>query len=71
MITPKEIRTPNDLWEAIGAVDEEEISHVLTKHFATYEQRLENNPQDQEALAFFRNLDNALTQTTECNLNRR
>jgi len=65
------MRTPNDLWEAIGTIDEEENGHVLTKIFAMYEQLLIKNPQDQEALAFFRNLDNALTQTTECNLNRR
>jgi len=65
------MRTPNDLWEALGAIDEEETGHVLTKLFVMYEQLLETNPQDQEALTFFRNLDNALTQTTECNLNRR
>lgn len=65
------MRTPNDLWEAIGAIDEEETAHVLTRLFAMYEQLLENNPQDQEALNFFRNLDTALTLTTECNLNRR
>ena len=65
------MRHPNDLWEALGAIDEEETGHVLTKLYATYEQLLENNPQDQEALNFFRNLDNALSQTTQCNLNRR
>lgn len=65
------MRTSNELWEAIGAIDEEENGHVLTKLFAMYEQLLEKNPQDQEALNFFRNLDTALTLTTECNLNRR
>ena len=65
------MRTSNDLWEAIGAIDEEENGHVLTKLFAMYEQLLEKNPQDQEALNFFRNLDTALALTTECNLNRR
>lgn len=65
------MRNTNDLWEALGAVDPEETSHVLTKLFVVYEQLLANNPQDKEALLFFRNLDTALSQTTECNLNRR
>ena len=65
------MRNSSELWEAIGAVDDEEISHVLTRLFTMYEQRLANNSKDKEALNFFRNLDTALTLTTECNLNRR
>ena len=65
------MRNSNELWEAIGAVDEEETVHVLTRLFAMYEQLLANDSKDKEALNFFRNLDTALTQTTECNLNRR
>lgn len=65
------MRSSSDLWVAIGAIEEEEVIHVLTKLFATYEQMLVNNPEDREALTFFRNLDNALTLTEECNLNRR
>jgi len=65
------MRNSNELWEAIGAVDEEETGHVLTRLFTMYEQLLANDPKDKEALNFFRNLDTALTQTIECNLNRR
>ncbi|MGB3210790.1 MAG: hypothetical protein WBB19_08830 [Desulforhopalus sp.] len=65
------MRSPSDLWEAIGTVGEEDTGHVLTRLFTTYEKQLQHNPEDREALSFFRNLDNALTQTVECNLNRR
>ncbi len=65
------MRNLNELWEAMGAVNDEETGHVLTKLFVTYEQLLANNPEDQEALNFFRNLDIALIQTAACNLNRR
>lgn len=68
------MRRPNQLWEAIGDIDPEETGHVLTRLFVMYEQLLQNNPDDHkglEALNFFKNLDIALTQTGECNLNRR
>jgi hypothetical protein len=68
------MRSPNQLWEAIGDIDPDETSHVLTRLFVMYEQLLQNNPDDpkgQEAANFFKNLDIALTQTGECNLNRR
>lgn len=65
------MRNTNELWEALGGVDEEETAHVLTRLFTMYEQLLANDPKDKEALNFFRNLDNALTLTNECNLNRR
>lgn len=65
------MRSPNDLWEAIGAIDEEETRHVLTRLYDKYEQLLARDPNSGEALRFFQNLDNALSQTTECNLNRR
>ncbi len=65
------MRNPNDLWEAMGAVDDEETGHVLTRLFVMYEKLLANNAEDKEALNFFRNLDTALTLTEECNLNRR
>lgn len=65
------MRSPNDLWEALGAVDEEETGLVLTKLFTIYEQLLEKDPQNSEALSFFKKLDTALSQTEECNLNRR
>ena len=65
------MRNSNELWEALGGVDEEETGHVLTRLFTMYEQILANDREDKEALNFFRNLDIALTLTTECNLNRR
>ena len=65
------MRNSNQLWEAIGDVDEEETGHVLTRLFTMYEQLLANDSKNKEGLNFFRNLDTALTQTTGCNLNRR
>ncbi len=65
------MRSPNDLWEAIGAIDEEESHHLLSRLFDMYEKLLQKDPESKEALLFFRNLDTALSITTECNLNRR
>jgi hypothetical protein len=65
------MRSPNDLWEALGSVAEEELVHVLTKIFTVYEQLLQVDPENREAKLFFRNLDNALEATQQCNLNRR
>lgn len=65
------MRSHNDLWEALGSIGEEETHHVLTKLFTMYEQLIENDPKNVEALRFFQNLDNALLLTEECNLNRR
>lgn len=65
------MKSLNDLWEDIGSLPDDEISHIITKLFATYEQRLKHNPEDPEAVLFFRNLANAIQETTQCNLNRR
>ncbi len=65
------MRNLSELWEALGAVEEEDTGHVLTRMFVLYEQLLANNPEDKEAINFFRNLDTALTLTAACNLNRR
>lgn len=65
------MRSPNDLWEAIGSLPEEEFIHVLTKLFTMYEEQLTRKPGDESALQFFRNLDTAISQTDLCNLNRR
>jgi hypothetical protein len=68
------MRSPDQLWEALGNIDPDETGHVLTRLFVMYEQLLQNNPDDskgKDAMNFFRNLDIALTQTDECNLNRR
>jgi hypothetical protein len=65
------MRSPTDLWEALGSIDEEETHHVLTRLFAMYEQIIASDPNNKEALKFFQNLDNALSLTEDCNLNRR
>jgi len=65
------MKEPNEIWNTLGALPDEEAMHVLTKLFFTYEARLQNNGQDLEAQNFFKNLGNALEQTSQCNLNRR
>jgi len=61
----------NDLWEQIGSIDEEELPHVLTRLFTSYEEMLQYDPKSLEAYGFFKKLANAIAQTSECNLNRR
>lgn len=65
------METPHETWEALGEVPEEELLHVITKLFFAYEEQLKRNPEDPEALHFFRRLGTALEQTSQCNLNRR
>jgi len=65
------MKSPNDIWEELGELPEEEVMHVMTKLFAFYDDRLQKNPDDQSALQFYKNLDNALSLTSQCNLNRR
>lgn len=61
----------NDLWEALGDLEEEDIPHVVTKLFILYEERLNRNPDDEAAALFFQHLSQVVSQTGECNLNRR
>lgn len=65
------MKTPNDIWGDLGELPEEEVMHVLTKLFAVYEEQLKRNSEDREAVQFFIHLDNAITLTSGCNLNRR
>ena len=65
------MKSPNDIWSDLGELPDEEVIHVMTKLFAFYDEKLKNKPGDQEALNFFRNLDNSISQTSQCNLNRR
>lgn len=65
------MKSINDLWGELGELSEDETLHVLTRLFAAYEKERQRDPDNQEALRFFRNLDNAITQTCECNSNRR
>ncbi len=60
-----------DLWEKIGSLDEMDLASVLTKIFVTYEEKLLKNPNDRDALQFFRTLQQVVDQVGECNLNRR
>ena len=58
-------------WDALGSLPENEMVHVVTRLFALYEARLQQNPDDPEALHFFNNLNRAITETCQCNSNRR
>ena len=62
---------PNDLWESIGALNDDEPFHVLTRLYSTYETLLQSDKNNKEALSFFQNLSNAIEFCVECNLNRR
>ena len=59
------------IWDKLGELIEEEPLHVLTKLFTIYESQDVNNPGNGEVSNFFKNLNNAIEQTTQCNLNRR
>lgn len=65
------MKTPDDIWDDLGSLSEDELFHVLTKLHAVYEAQLKQNPGDEEARNFFQHLDNSITQTAECNSNRR
>ena len=39
--------TPEDLWENIGSLADDELLHVITKLYTIYEERLERNPEDE------------------------
>ena len=65
------MKSPDDIWGELGELPGEELMHVLTKLFTLYEDRLKAKPDDQDAINFFRNLDNAIRLTGQCNLNRR
>ena len=65
------MRSPNDIWEALGDIDNEESQHVLTKLFVMYEELVTRNGESEETNRFFQNLDNAIELSQECNLNRR
>jgi hypothetical protein len=60
-----------DLWEKIGALDEMDLTSVIAKIFVIYEEKLLKNPNDRDALQFFRALQQVVDQVGECNLNRR
>ncbi len=61
----------NELWEDLGNLEEEDVSHVLTRLFTIYEERLSQKPDDEATALFFKHLGQALDQVGDCNLNRR
>ena len=65
------MKTTNDIWEDLGALSEDEAFQVMVKLFALYEAQLKHDPDHQESLNFFKNLENTITQTSQCNSNRR
>ena len=65
------MKSPNDIWANLGELPDEEVILIMTKLFTIYEDTLKNQPADKEALNFFKNLENSINQTSQCNLNRR
>ena len=65
------MKTTNDIWEDIGSLAEEDLFHLITKLYGVYEEQLLKKPDNEEALNFFRNLSNIISQVNQCNLNRR
>ncbi|MDH5298564.1 MAG: hypothetical protein OEV91_06055 [Desulfobulbaceae bacterium] len=65
------MKKPDDIWDDIGELSEVEMFHVITKLFDLYYADLERDPTDRQARDFFRKLDLVVTQTGQCNLNRR
>jgi hypothetical protein len=65
------MRSINDLWGDLGDLSDDELLHVITKLFAIYEAELLRAPDNEAVLRFFRHLGNAVSQTRDCNSNRR
>ncbi len=65
------MKNTDDIWEDIGSLSDDEMFHVITKLFDIYDNELKQIPTNSEALNFFKNLDNVISQTSQCNSNRR
>ena len=61
----------NNLWEALGSLEDDQAYQILIQLFARYEQRQEQNPDDQEAQSFFQALSVIIAQVQSCNVSRR
>lgn len=61
----------NDLWDALGSLEDDQAYQVLTQLFVRYEQRREQYPDDPATVIFFQNLTAIMTQVQSCNVNRR
>jgi hypothetical protein len=60
-----------DLWEALGSLEDDQATQVLTQMFARFEQRREQHPADPAAESFFQALAVCIAQVQSCNVNRR
>lgn len=61
----------NKIWETLGELDPEDFQHLIHNLFVIYEEMLQNDPENQEALKFFDRLQAAIDKTDSCNANRR
>lgn len=61
----------NDLWEALGSLENDQAYQVLVQLFAHYEQRREQNPADPAVQSFLKALSVVIAQVQSCNVNRR
>ena len=46
------MKSANDIWGELGDLPEDEVMHVMTKLFATYEDQLQKDPKSEAALSF-------------------
>jgi len=60
-----------DLWERLGALEDDQAFQVLTQLFSRFETRRNNNPADPASTLFFDNLASVIDQVQSCNINRR
>ena len=65
------MRSVVDIWGDLGDLEEDQTMQVISRLFAVYESDLQRDPDNSEALDFFRKLDQVLSLVCECNSNRR
>jgi len=65
------MRSVVDIWGDLGELEEDQTLQVISRLFDVYESDLQRDPDNPEALDFFRKLDQVMTQVCECNSNRR
>ena len=61
----------NDLWEALGTLDNDQAYQILIQLFARYEERQEQHSDNPESRAFFQALATIISQVQSCNVSRR
>lgn len=62
---------PNDLWNALGSLEDDQAQQVLSQLFLRYEQRLQHHPGASEAESFMQTLAAIIAQVQSCNVSRR